>query len=470
MSVKTAAQLIIDVNTFLPDNTSELISASDERDRFIDIIDSYLNKTDFFTGLPTEYTAGDGTIQAFNFSPLWNISGNTLAARAKFGATSGDFGFDIYKNNVVEGGLSDTAKWYFGTNAALASTFMTLQSDGNDDSTFALKVRNSDLTSLFEIVDNSEININGIKTISQSGTNDSYIRYGIRTLTLYDDTTQDNGIGSSAFGINVLENLPTNIQGIGFGVNVLRSATGSRNFGFGSGVGGGVTTGTNNILMGISVGADITDAVKNIVIGQEISGSNYSNTLGFGHDFSFNKNNQIKFGGVRQYREVFFGDDVGDEFLSPNFVMKIASIVGATNGNGWDWVREGSKGTGTGVGGAHIFQVSKPGGSGTSTNALTDILRLEGTGNIGLNGQSYGSGAGVVFMANAGTDASANPTGGSILQAKSGRAMVYETDGALSYLVKSLASTKTTGGAPYTNDGYVEVVINGTTLKLMTTA
>lgn len=32
------------------------------------------------------------------------------------------------------------------------------------------------------------------------------------------------------------------------------------------------------------------------------------------------------------------------------------------------------------------------------------------------------------------------------------------------------SATKVTGGAPYTNDGYVSVVINGTTIKLMTTA
>jgi hypothetical protein len=51
-----------------------------------------------------------------------------------------------------------------------------------------------------------------------------------------------------------------------------------------------------------------------------------------------------------------------------------------------------------------------------------------------------------------------------------GRFAVTETDAVRRYVVQALANTKTTAGAPYTNDGYIEVVINGTTVKLMTTA
>ncbi len=51
-----------------------------------------------------------------------------------------------------------------------------------------------------------------------------------------------------------------------------------------------------------------------------------------------------------------------------------------------------------------------------------------------------------------------------------GRFVVTDTDGAQRHLVQADASTKTTAGAPYTNDGYVTVVINGTSRRLMTTA
>lgn len=89
---------------------------------------------------------------------------------------------------------------------------------------------------------------------------------------------------------------------------------------------------------------------------------------------------------------------------------------------------------------------------------------------MGEASDSFGGGQGVLQVGNALTDASSNPVNAFLLQAKSGRAMVYEADGSLSFLVKAVSATKTTAGAPYTNDGYVEGVINGNTIKFMTTA
>ena len=51
-----------------------------------------------------------------------------------------------------------------------------------------------------------------------------------------------------------------------------------------------------------------------------------------------------------------------------------------------------------------------------------------------------------------------------------GRFIVTESDAANRYLVQAASSTKTTAGAPYTNDGYVSMTVNGTTHKFMTTA
>ena len=176
MSVKTAAQLIIDVNTFLPDNTSELISASDERDRFIDIIDSYLNKTDFFTGLPTEYTAGDGTIQAFNFSPLWNITGNTLASRGTFGSISGAFGWDYEIDGVKVG------EW---TNGGVFSALNGLESGSYNFSPsswyaggvvngMALQNTTTNARSSFALIPNGTSTISDLWLFSDSNTTSNY--------------------------------------------------------------------------------------------------------------------------------------------------------------------------------------------------------------------------------------------------------------------------------------------------------
>lgn len=51
-----------------------------------------------------------------------------------------------------------------------------------------------------------------------------------------------------------------------------------------------------------------------------------------------------------------------------------------------------------------------------------------------------------------------------------GRFVVTESDTTNRYLVQAASSTKTTAGAPFANDGYVTAVINGTSIKLMTTA
>ena len=50
------------------------------------------------------------------------------------------------------------------------------------------------------------------------------------------------------------------------------------------------------------------------------------------------------------------------------------------------------------------------------------------------------------------------------------RFIVTESDITNRYLVQAVASTKTIAGAPYTNDGYVTITINGTDIKVMTTA
>ncbi len=51
-----------------------------------------------------------------------------------------------------------------------------------------------------------------------------------------------------------------------------------------------------------------------------------------------------------------------------------------------------------------------------------------------------------------------------------GRFIVTESDTTNRYLVQAVASTKTIAGAPYTNDGYVTMTINGTDVRVMTTA
>ena len=50
------------------------------------------------------------------------------------------------------------------------------------------------------------------------------------------------------------------------------------------------------------------------------------------------------------------------------------------------------------------------------------------------------------------------------------RFILTESDTTNRFIAQAVASTKTIAGAPYTNDGYVTITINGTDIKVMTTA
>lgn len=51
-----------------------------------------------------------------------------------------------------------------------------------------------------------------------------------------------------------------------------------------------------------------------------------------------------------------------------------------------------------------------------------------------------------------------------------GRFFLTDTDATRRHIVQAVNDTKVTAGAPYANDGYVNMVINGTTFRVMTTA
>lgn len=57
-------------------------------------------------------------------------------------------------------------------------------------------------------------------------------------------------------------------------------------------------------------------------------------------------------------------------------------VTGTSNTAGANFTLNGSRGTGTGVGGSQLFATAPAGGSGTSQNALVRVLELSGNGNV----------------------------------------------------------------------------------------
>lgn len=88
-------------------------------------------------------------------------------------------------------------------------------------------------------------------------------------------------------------------------------------------------------------------------------------------------------------------------------------------------------GTGNAVGGGHAFSVGIAGASGATLQTAGVALRIEGgTRNIALWSATgtFGSGVGVMFLANATTNPSTNPTAGGILYVNAG-ALTYRGSG-----------------------------------------
>jgi len=79
-----------------------------------------------------------------------------------------------------------------------------------------------------------------------------------------------------------------------------------------------------------------------------------------------------------------------------------------------------ARGTGNAAQGIIVMQKANVQASGTTRHTLTDWWFYDVDGNTGIGGQSYGSGAGVVFLANAGTNPSTDPTGGGVIYVDSG--------------------------------------------------
>ena len=117
--------------------------------------------------------------------------------------------------------------------------------------------------------------------------------------------------------------------------------------------------------------------------------------------------------------------------------------------------------------------------SGIYNNVLIESFRIDRqNGNTGFRGITSPTAA--IHLPAGTTVANTAPlqfTSGPVETVKraglveyNGRYVVTESDAANRYLVQAAASTKTTAGAPFVNDGHVSMTINGTTHNFMTTA
>jgi hypothetical protein len=197
------------------------------------------------------------------------------------------------------------------------------------------------------------------------------VSIGVSTFTNLFNAAQSNCSFNTAIGQNAFANT-TDAAGV---------------------VGLGISTGTN-----ITIGTDLTLLGRNT--GATTAGT-YSDSVAIGAYAAFNGNNQCVMGSQNSGASLdnfYFGAGIEATAINPTKItFNITNIsAGQTDtASDYDWEFNGSRGTGTGLGGDIYFQTAPAGTTGTAQNALVEALRIKQSGVINM-GNLPTSSAGLV--------------------------------------------------------------------------
>ncbi|MBF0454264.1 MAG: hypothetical protein HQL72_05520 [Magnetococcales bacterium] len=189
-------------------------------------------------------------------------------------------------------------------------------------------------------------------------------------------------------------------------------------------VGSGIATGNYNVVLGVTAGKSLTSGSKNILLGFEagLTLSSTAGNIGIGY-------RALKFG--VGYNNIAIGEIAGSNTTSSNSIF-IGKGAGASLGGGsGDNVIVGDlAGYNLTSGTGNIILGKSSGGTATSysnqlwianTNSNTPLIHGDfNAQNIGFNSKDYGSGSGVIAIANAITVPSSNPTAGGLFYVDAG--------------------------------------------------
>lgn len=223
----------------------------------------------------------------------------------------------------------------------------------------------------------------------------------------------------------------------GYGYQSLRSSVGSDNNAMGVSSGGNSTsTGCNFFgplsgytsncgngnFMGNSSGYGNLGARCNGFGYEALNGNTADDVVGMGI-YAAKNNTRSNLFTVAAITDVFW-NNVGDK---GNTTLGVVTIQAAMAPDGTDQSAAASiqkiapaRGTGNADAGYIVIQKANIQASGTTRHTLTDWWFYEANGNHGFGGQSYGSGVGVQFIADATTAPTTNPTGGIVYYSESG--------------------------------------------------
>mgnify|MGYP003645302976 FL=1 len=215
------------------------------------------------------------------------------------------------------------------------------------------------------------------------------IALGVNALSSITSGSLNTAIGSGTLGSS-----STAIRNFAGGYNCLGNLTGAlqnHNVGIGFSSGISLTSGQQNVFVGSGSAANVSIGSGNIMLGYNSGGttlSTYNSSVAIGNNALVDSSNQLVIGSSSSYiGEAYFGSGIERTTIVPTSLdMRITNITdGETDtAPNFDWVWNGSQGTGTGVGSDHVWKVAPAGSTGTTRNSLVEVLRLKGDGNINM--------------------------------------------------------------------------------------
>lgn len=196
---------------------------------------------------------------------------------------------------------------------------------------------------------------------------------------------------NTSLGYNVLRGVTTSTGNIGIGVTVLNTATGSKNIHIGNDSWNNFVSGNGNTGIGSNVGFNITGGSDNTLLGSNISAftsGSYSESIALGKYATLTASNQMVIGdNAAPINNLYLGKGVSQASLTGNFSLNATSIrAGVTDINSnYDFIINGSQGTGTGTGGDIVFKTAPADiSTGTTQNALVTVMTLKDSGILNI--------------------------------------------------------------------------------------
>lgn len=269
----------------------------------------------------------------------------------------------------------------FGVGLTVPAARIHAEGLGNTSGTFALIVDSSSVTNIFYVRDDGAVSakngyyIDSIKVLDSTNSNLNTILWqnGGGVFPVITGGTRNTFVGNNDTGVV--------------------STTGSFNILIGSFTNVNLSSGSQNIVLGINSGTTPSTGNNNILFGGGMSDGTVS--ASFGVNAFITAANQAVFGNknIGGFFNWYFG--IGQDVPSSYgyhqainwYVTNNPGGVGEIDQDGpiTVWRFNGSRGTGTGIGGSIAFAVAPPDGTGTTLNTLVDIVYINGEyGNVGI--------------------------------------------------------------------------------------